>query len=169
MADIEAIFISREAGAMHPFPTGFQVGALNPFFFQHTINDIFFVCSQQAAHSFEDISADCKPSSAALTCCLPVLVRFSLSAACFCWSSAFLFFAASLCSALHFFSSSFSSAFLFRSASLFSFSSAFRIFSCSLCCFFSSHSFFRNSFAACSSFFCFSFSGFLGSGLWSWS
>ena len=53
------------------------------------------------AHWLEDISADCDPLSVALSCCLPLLVSFSLLESCFCQSSAFLFFSASLCSALH--------------------------------------------------------------------
>ena len=128
--------VERQVQCIH-FPQASKLMHWNQSFFSTPSMISSSYAPKQAAHSFEDISADCKPLSAALTCCLPVLVRFYLSAACFCWSSAFLFFVAPLCLALRFLSS-FSSAFFFCSASLFSFSSAFRIFSCSLCCFFSS-------------------------------
>ena len=90
---------------MHPFPTVHRIHS----FFQHTINNTVSSSypPKQVAHSF------CKPSSAVLTCSLPLLVCFSFSPACFCSSSTFFLFAASLCLALHFFPSSLTSAFLF--------------------------------------------------------
>lgn len=43
VANIEPIFIFREAVAMHPLSTKFNVCALGPFFFEYLINDIIFV------------------------------------------------------------------------------------------------------------------------------
>ena len=77
-----ADFISREAAAMHPFPTGFQ-GNWCHFFFQHGQQYHVHMLPSRQHILLKDISVNCNPPSAALTCSLLLLVQFSLSASSF--------------------------------------------------------------------------------------